>query len=128
MTWKGATPVPVSITCKLASPQTPTTVNNGIATDFARIRVFFTRIGYTMNQTSQLHLKVLDRFPEYRAEIVDTLAIKPDFRSLCQDYDDCVAALERFRQLSETLPGRVAEYERLQADLEAEIRRTLDDK
>ena len=50
------------------------------------------------------------------------------FRSLCHDYDRCEEALGRFREQAETVPERVAEYERLLAELEDDIRRTLDNE
>ena len=75
-------------------------------------------------ETSQW--RIVHRLPEWRSRIIDRLAADTEFRSLCQDYDDCAAALDRFRQLAETSPGRVKEYEQILAELEADIRRALD--
>lgn len=61
-----------------------------------------------------------------RTQIIDRLVGDTDFQSLCHDYDRCAEALERFRDQAETLPERVAEYEQLLAELEDEIRLTLD--
>ncbi len=70
--------------------------------------------------------RILQRLPDLRSQIVDRLVTDVDFRTICQDYDDCSVALSRFREQVETLPERVAEYEQLLAELEDDIRRTLD--
>ena len=72
--------------------------------------------------------RILQRLPDLRTQIVDRLATDVDFRFTCQDYDDCAVALNRFREQAETLPERVAEYEQLLAELEDDIRRTLDNE
>ena len=72
--------------------------------------------------------RILQQLPELRTQIIDRLVGDTDFQSLCYDYDRCVEALGRFREQAETLPGRVAEYEQLLAELEDDIRRTLDDE
>ncbi len=70
---------------------------------------------------------ILQQLPDLRTQIVDRLVTDVDFRSMCQDYDECAGALNRFREQAETLPERVTEYEQLLAELEDDIRRTLDD-
>ena len=55
------------------------------------------------------------------------LVIDPDFRDLCRDFDDCSIALERFHEVAETAPERVAEYKQLLVELENDIRRALDE-
>ncbi len=72
--------------------------------------------------------RILQQLPELRIQIVSRLVGDTDFRSLCHDYDRCAEALGRFREQAETLPERVAEYEQLLAELEDDIRRTLDNE
>ena len=72
--------------------------------------------------------RIVQQLPELRTQIVDRLVGDTDFQSLCHDYDRCSEALGRFREQAETLPERVAEYEQLLAELEDDIRRTLDDE
>ena len=59
-------------------------------------------------------------------KIGQRLAADPEFRSLCQDYEQCALALERWRQVSEASPDRVAEYTQLLEELGDEIREVLD--
>lgn len=72
--------------------------------------------------------RILQRLPELRTQVVDRLVTDVDFRSMCQDYDDCTVALNRFREQAEKLPERVAEYEQLLAELEHDIRRTMENE
>jgi len=71
-------------------------------------------------------MKVLERFADCRAEVVHRMAVDLDFRSLCQDYEDCARALTRWSQAAETSPDRVAEYAEILSELEQEIRDSLD--
>ena len=71
---------------------------------------------------------IVEQLPALRTQIIDRLAGDTDFQSLCHDYDRCMEALHRFREAAEVAPDRVAEYEQLKAELEADIRRELDDK
>ncbi len=66
---------------------------------------------------------ILERLPELRTQLVDLLGTDTEFRSLCQDYNDCVEALRDFRQTHEQSHQRVREYEQLLTELEADIRR-----
>ena len=81
-----------------------------------------------MDPTTQHNMKVLERFPDQRAEVVHRLVVDPDFRSLCQDYEDCAQALVRWSQVAETTPDRVTEYTQLLEELEQEIQETLETK
>jgi hypothetical protein len=70
--------------------------------------------------------RILGELPELRAAILDRLVGDTDFRSLCQDYDDCSTALINFQSQVDKLPERVQEYEKLLDELEADIRRILE--
>ncbi len=71
---------------------------------------------------------IVEQLPELRTRIIDRLAGDSDFQSLCRDYDRCLGALQRFVEEAEAAPERVAEYEQLRAELEADIRRELDNE
>ena len=43
---------------------------------------------------NQTNMKVFERFPDQRAEIVCRMVAAPDFRAICQDHEDCARALE----------------------------------
>jgi hypothetical protein len=81
-----------------------------------------------MDQTSQSNMEVLERFPDHRAEVVRRMVADTDFRSLCQDYEDCAQALARWSQAAEASPDRVTEYTQLLEELEQEIREILESK
>lgn len=68
---------------------------------------------------------IADTLPERRTEIVDRLVTDAEFRALCQDYQDCETALQRFREQAFSLPNRIEEYEQLLECLEEEIRQVL---
>ena len=70
--------------------------------------------------------RILEQLPDLRTKIIDRLVTDIEFRSMCQDYDECAVALDRFREQAESVPERVAEYEQLLTELEDDIRRTLD--
>ena len=75
---------------------------------------------------NQTNMKVFERFPDQRAEIVLRLVAAPDFQAICQDYEDCARALEHWSQAVEAPSDRVAEYTRLLDELEDEIREILE--
>lgn len=79
-----------------------------------------------MDPSSQPNMKVLERFPGQRAEVVRRLGVDVEFRSLCQDYEDCVQALRHWSQTAEAPPGRVTEYTELLEELEREIQEVLE--
>jgi len=71
-------------------------------------------------------MKVLERFPDHRTELVQRLVVDSEFRSLCQEYEDCAQALSRWSQVAESSPDRVTEYSELLEELEREIREALE--
>jgi hypothetical protein len=70
------------------------------------------------------HIPVTLRLQE---DSIDLLAAKDDeFRELCRDFDDCVAALRRWKASGEPEAGaRAGEYRDLLAALQTEIERFL---
>jgi hypothetical protein len=60
------------------------------------------------------------RFPQHASKIRRLQARDPDFRSICDDYEDAWRALKHWKAAGETAPGRVAEYRQILAELEAE--------
>lgn len=81
--------------------------------------------GVESGRMRTIRWRVLQHMPELRSQIIDRLAGDLGFQSLCQDYDQCAEALIRFREQAVPLPERVAEYERLLAELERDIREAL---
>ena len=75
---------------------------------------------------NQTNMKVFDRFPDQRAEIVCRMVAASDFRAMCQDYEDCARALEHWSKAADAPSERVAEYTRLLDELEDEIREVLE--
>ncbi len=68
------------------------------------------------------------RFPGREEFVEHTYWQDISFRSLCKDYRDCFAALERWRQLgSADALGRQLEYAELLEELDGEIRGWLRD-
>lgn len=69
---------------------------------------------------------VLDRLPEHRNALRGRMMVDPEFRSLCEDYGEAIEALRRWEVSSDrSRAARVAEYQRLVAELESEIRGEL---
>jgi uncharacterized protein YdcH (DUF465 family) len=60
------------------------------------------------------------RFPQHAAAIRRLKARDPDFRSICDDYDDAWRALKHWEAAGQTAPERVAEYRQMLNELEAE--------
>ena len=68
----------------------------------------------------------LRRFSEQAPQVEQLILRDRDFRSLCEDYGDAVAALERWSSSTQAIaPHRTAEYRKLVEDLENEIRASL---
>ena len=66
------------------------------------------------------------RFASRAAELEREILQDPDFRSLCEDYGEAVAALERWSSSSHpSSPQRVSEYQNLVRELEEEIQSHL---
>ena len=53
----------------------------------------------------------------------------PSFQSLCEDYRDCLAALQQWEQsTSEEAPDLTGAYAELLGELEQEVRQFLEDE
>ncbi len=69
---------------------------------------------------------VLGKFPEAAAKIRPFFRQSPAFQSLCEDYRDCHAAWEYWRQApSEEAPALCQSYAELLRELEEEVRQYL---
>lgn len=64
---------------------------------------------------------ILERFPEHKDNIRDLSRGDPAFRELCGDYEECVAALQRFRDQGTDAIGLVEDYAELRVGLEHEL-------
>jgi hypothetical protein len=72
---------------------------------------------------------VLEKFPEGAARIRELVQQSPSFQSLCEDYRDCLAAWQYWRQAaSEEAPALCQSYAELLQELEQEVRQYLDDE
>jgi hypothetical protein len=60
------------------------------------------------------------RFPQHASTIRRLQARNPDFRSICDDYDDAQRALKHWEAAGQAAPERVAEYRQILTELEAE--------
>ena len=63
-------------------------------------------------------------FGPYEWKIHQLLARDPDFRSLCEEHEEALRAVEHFRALEPSHP-RVTEYGKLVKELEEDILREL---
>ena len=73
-------------------------------------------------------LPVLKRFPEARAVLQRLFRDSTSFQSLCEDYRDCLAALQYWEQsTSGEAPALARAYEELLGELEQEVRQFLED-
>jgi uncharacterized protein YdcH (DUF465 family) len=61
------------------------------------------------------------RFPQHASKIRRLQARDPDFRSICDDYDDAQRALKHWEAAGQAAPERVAEYREILKELEAEV-------
>jgi hypothetical protein len=65
---------------------------------------------------------ILGRFPDRSDTIVLLVAEDPEFRAICEDYDDCVGAMRYWAQSEEPeAETRFNEYRNLTQELEKEI-------
>jgi hypothetical protein len=72
-------------------------------------------------------LSVLKRFPEERAALQRLFRKNASFQSLCDDYRDCLAALQYWDQsTSGEAPALARAYTELLGELEEEVRQFLD--
>ena len=70
---------------------------------------------------------VLENFPEAPARIKELFLQNPSFQSLCEDYRDCLAAWQYWRQAaSEEAPALHQSYAELLQELEQEVRQFLE--
>jgi uncharacterized protein YdcH (DUF465 family) len=60
------------------------------------------------------------RFPQHPSAIRRLHARDPDFRSICDDYDDAQRALKHWEAAGRAAPERVAEYREILKELEEE--------
>jgi hypothetical protein len=60
------------------------------------------------------------RFPQHASAIRRLHARDPDFRSICDDYDDAQRALKHWEAAGRAAPERVAEYREILKELEEE--------
>jgi len=74
-------------------------------------------------------LSVMKRFPEARAALQRLFRGNPSFQSLCDDYRDCLAALQHWLQSSSVeAPDLARAYAELLGELEQEVRQFLEDE
>jgi hypothetical protein len=72
-------------------------------------------------------LPVLKRFPGERAALQRLFRENPSFQSLCDDYRDCLAALQYWEQsTSGEAPALARAYAELLGELEQEVRQYLE--
>jgi hypothetical protein len=72
---------------------------------------------------------VLERFPEAAAKIRERFLKSSSFQSLCEDYQDCLAAWQYWRQASsEDAPALCQSYAELLQELEQEVRQYLEEE
>ena len=70
---------------------------------------------------------VLEKFPEAAGRIRQLFQQSPSFQSLCEDYRDCLAAWQYWRQAaSEDAPALCQSYAELLQELEQEVRQYLE--
>jgi hypothetical protein len=63
---------------------------------------------------------LVSRFPRHEFAIRRLYVRDPEFRAVCDDYDQVRRALEHWQASDRGVPGRVAEYRRMLEELEAE--------
>jgi hypothetical protein len=72
---------------------------------------------------------ILEKFPEAPARIREVFLQSPSFQSLCEDYRDCLAAWQYWRQAaSKDAPALCQSYAELLQELEQEVRQYLEEK
>jgi hypothetical protein len=70
---------------------------------------------------------VIGRFPHRESEIDDLYRSSQQFRSLCEDYYECLKSLSRWtRETSTVATVYQGDYRELLVDLETDIARYLD--
>ena len=72
---------------------------------------------------------VMEKFPEAVNSIWELFQQSASFQSLCEDYRDCVAAWQYWRQAtSEDAPALCQSYAELLQELEQEVRQYLEEE
>jgi len=70
---------------------------------------------------------IMERFPEERQTLRRLFQESMSFQSLCNDYRECLAALQNWQQsTSEEAPALRDEYAHLLLELEQEVRQYLE--
>jgi hypothetical protein len=70
---------------------------------------------------------VLEKFPEAAASIRELFYQSPAFQSICEDYRDCLAAWQYWRQAADAeAPVLCQSYAELLQELEQEVRQYLE--
>ena len=73
-------------------------------------------------------LPALKRFPEARAALQRLFRDSTSFQSLCEDYRDCLAALQYWEQSTSAEAAALAKsYAELLGELEQEVKQFLED-
>ena len=86
-----------------------------------------TTAGYQDALQNAALASVLENFPEAAARIRELFLQNPYFRSLCEDYRECLANWRHWRQAdSEQAPDYCKIYAELLQELEQEIRQSLE--
>jgi hypothetical protein len=86
--------------------------------------------GELKNFAPEGHLALLlKKSPEAAAKFQVLIQENPSFQSLCEDYRDCLAALEHWQAATSTeAPEVVQSYVELLQELEQEVRQYLEDE
>ena len=72
---------------------------------------------------------VMEKFPDARAKIRELFLRSPSFQSLCEDYRDCLAAWQYWRQAaSKEAPALCQSYAELLQELEQEVRQYIEEE
>jgi hypothetical protein len=69
---------------------------------------------------------IVGRFPERELEIRRLCARDPEFRAICDDYEEAVAAYGRWQEVGPASAARAEDYRVLAEELAAEILAALD--
>jgi uncharacterized protein YdcH (DUF465 family) len=65
--------------------------------------------------------RLVRRLPRHEFSIWRLYVRDPEFRSVCDDYNDVHHALERWQTADQALPERVGEYCQMLEELEVEV-------
>ena len=80
----------------------------------------------TDNSPEAAQAVVMAKFPEFAARIREFFRQNPTFQSLCEDYQDCLTALQHWQQSgAENAPEIYQSYLELCRELEQEIQQYL---